>query len=168
MVPCLCKASELKPALFRSALSRSLTSFLARSIPMSKPCPNAKRKPVARTSDMFSSASLTGPTHRTRDPQKLLQGFGDRCDSKLGPLVVLPVVLKPIKASQSHDPCLSLTFIQRKRHVKRHPVPDEVEAINQIGVPTQFPCSALPSSEESPAAAAAMPASPSRETSAST
>ena len=92
--------------------------------------------------------------------------------------IVLPAQVQPIKAAtlqcaQNHHVCQPLIGRQRKGDVERHPVLHEIEAVDEIGVPAQFPaeatmsCCDAASAGATTSAAAAIPASPSRATSAS-
>ncbi len=76
----------------------------------------------------------------------------------------LPVVNMSIKLTQSHNPGSPLIQRQRERNVERHPIPDQIQRIYKIRVPTQFPkcvpsitCSSTPARAS---ATAAIPESP--------
>ena len=45
----------------------------------------------------------------------------------------------PFEAGHHDDPGQSLLIAKRKRDIKRHPVPDQIQAVHQLGVPAQFP-----------------------------
>jgi len=82
------------------------------------------------------------------------------------------IELAAIQCPQSHDPSQPFLNGKAERHVERHPVPDQVKAIHQIGVPDQFPttsatCVSGVGVSARAVATAAIPSSPSRETMAS-
>ena len=85
----------------------------------------------------------------------------------------LPVELAAIERSESDNPSKPLVRRKTKGDVERHPVPDKKQAVNQIGVPAQFPAEATISGSRGSllvtqsGATAAIPASPSRDTRAS-
>ncbi len=82
-----------------------------------------------------------------------------------------PIILKPFQPAECNHPGQPFVGRQAERHVKWHPVLDQVETVNQIGVPAQFPCAALPMLGAAPTdkaeATASIPMFPRRPTRAS-
>ena len=79
----------------------------------------------------------------------------------------LKVEFATVQAADGDDPGQAVFRGQREGDVERHPVPAEVEAINEIRVPAQFPAWCAVSigvSGVSAWAIAVMPESPSRDT----
>ena len=85
----------------------------------------------------------------------------------------MPVELVASQRAKYHDIGQPLILGEAEGNVERHPVPDQKKAVNQVGVPAQFPALAASSagrwaaSGRRAAAIAAMPTSPSRATIAS-
>src|SRR5579863_3591339 len=57
----------------------------------------------------------------------------------IGPAECSPIKYPPIQCSKRDHECYSFISRQTERDVERHPVPNQVEAVDQIGVPAQFP-----------------------------